>query len=115
MKGLVSTVLEGGSSWTGHGMESGVNAERVNGLLSVSKKTRGTMQVAVEVEAGGGMLVASAGAELTSLARAMREAKTVLVCILMNADARCEFNLLFKRISDNLKREEVAQFILKKG
>lgn len=95
MKGLVSTVLEGGFSWTGHGMEEGVNAVRVNGLSSVSKKTRGTMQPAVEVEAGGEMPVASAGAELTKFARAMREAKTVWVCILTNAGARCGFNLLF--------------------
>lgn len=82
IKGLVSTVLEGGSSWTGHGMESRVSAERVNGLSIVVKRTSGTMHVpAVPVEAGGGMLVASAGAELTSLTRAMREAKTVLVCM----------------------------------
>lgn len=84
--------MEGGSSWTGHGIESGVSAERVNGFSIVEKRTRGTMQpadeVEVEVEAGGAMLVASAGAELTSLARAMREAKTVLVCILMKC--RCE-------------------------
>lgn len=65
-------------------MESALSAERVNGLSMVEKMTRGTMQLAaaaVEVEAAGAMLVASAGAELTSLARAMREAKTVLVCM----------------------------------
>ena len=95
MKGLVSTVLEGGSSWTGHGMEEGINAVRVNGLSSVSKKTRGTMQPAVKVEAGGETPVASAGAELTKFARAMRETKTVLVRILTNAVVRCGFNLLF--------------------
>lgn len=73
-------------------MESGVSAERVNGLLIVVKKMRGTMQLAVEVEAGGGMLVASAGAELTTLARAMREAKMVLVCIFNECRCKmCEF------------------------
>ena len=67
-------------------LSSRVSAERVNGLSIVEKMTRGTMQLAgfeVEAEAaGGGMLVASAGAELTNLARAMSEAKTVLVCII---------------------------------
>lgn len=64
--------------------ESSVSAERVNGLSIVEKKMRGTMQfLAVEVEAGEGMLLvaSAAGAELTNLARAMREAKKVLVCI----------------------------------
>lgn len=63
-------------------LSSRVSAERVNGLSIVEKMTRGTMQLAgVGVEAAGRMLVATAGVELTNLARAMREAKTVLVCI----------------------------------
>lgn len=99
-------------------MESRVSAERVNGLSIVEKKTRGTMQLAVEVEveveAGGAMLVGSAGAELTSLARAMREAKRVLVCILMNAGARCEFNFYSFKDSRLFDGKEVARLILKK-
>lgn len=54
---------------------------RVNGLSSVVKRTRGTMQEEVELETGGVMLVGLAEAELTNLARVMREATTALICI----------------------------------
>lgn len=54
-------------------MRPGVSAVRVNGLSSVVKRTRGTMQEEVEVETGEGMLVGSAGAELNSLGRVMRD------------------------------------------
>lgn len=56
-------------------MTPGASAERLNGSLSVIKRTRGTMEEAFEVEAGAEMVVGSAGAELTSLATVMKKAR----------------------------------------
>lgn len=84
--------------------ESSVSAERVNGLSIVEKKMRGTMQfLAVEVEAGGGMLLvaSAAGAELTNLARAMREAKKVLVCITFSIFFFCFFTVFEIVLTEN--------------
>ena len=64
-------------------MMPGFSAERVNGSSIVVMMTRGTMQDAVKVESGAGMLVGSAGAELTSLATPRREERTTtLICII---------------------------------
>ena len=67
-------------------MFSVVEADRVNGLSSVVRMTRGTMQEASVVDGGGvGVLVGSAGAELTSLVTVRRkEARTtmlIFICI----------------------------------
>lgn len=52
----------------------------MNGSPIVVTMIRGMMQE-VEVDTGRGTLVVSAGAELTSLTRVMREARTELIRI----------------------------------
>lgn len=85
-------------------MTPGASAERVNGLLSVVKRTRGTTQEAfeVEVEAGAGMAVGSAGAELTSRATVMREARIALICIFY--EYRC------KMLRESWKEKRLREF-----